>query len=77
MRMGLRRFTRFTTGFSKKLSNLMAGVSLHSWEYSLRRKHQSANRTTPAIAAGVAGHFWCIKELVGLLDEDRARSPVA
>lgn len=68
MRMSMRRFTRLTNGFSKKLANLMAAVSLHFMHYNFCRKHQTLNGQTPAMAAGVADHVWSIEEVVALLD---------
>jgi len=67
MRMGMRRFTRLTNAFSKKLANLEAAIALHSMHYSFCRVHQTLG-TTPAVAAGLADHVWSIKELVALLD---------
>jgi IS1 family transposase len=72
MRMGMRRFTRLTNGFSKKLENHSAAVALHFLHYNFARPHKtlSAGRypTTPAMAAGVADHVWTMKEIAGLLD---------
>lgn len=67
MRMGMRRFTRLTNGFSKKLFNLECALALHFVHYNYCRKHQTLG-TTPAVAAGLADHVWSIEELVGLLD---------
>jgi len=67
MRMGMRRFTRLTNGFSKKLFNLECAVALHFVHYNFCRKHQTLG-STPAIAAGLADHAWSIDELVRLLD---------
>jgi IS1 family transposase len=67
MRMSMRRFTRLTNGFSKKLANLMAAVSLHFMHYNFCRAHKSLAGKTPAMAAGVADHIWSTEELVGLL----------
>ena len=66
MRMSMRRFTRLTNAFSKKVENLAAAVSLHFMYYNFCRKHQTLN-TTPAMAAGVTDHAWTIEEVVGLL----------
>lgn len=66
MRTGMRRFTRLTNGFSKKVENLAAAVSLHFMHYNFCRVHQTL-RTTPAVAAGVADHVWTLDELIGLL----------
>jgi len=70
MRMSMRRFTRLTNAFSKKVENLAAAVSLHFAYYNLCRPHQSlGKRTTPAMAAGVTDHVWTLAELVGLLED--------
>jgi IS1 family transposase len=74
MRMSMRRFTRLTNAFSKKLANHMHAVSLHFMHYNLCRSHQTLTKqnggvhTTPAMAAGVADHVWKIDEIVALLD---------
>jgi len=69
MRMGMRRFTRLTNAFSKKVENLMHAVSLHFMYYNFVRVHQTL-KTTPAMKAGVADHVWTIEEVVGLLDSN-------
>ncbi len=66
MRMGMRRFTRLTNGFSKKVENLEAAVALHFMHYNFCRIHQTL-RVTPAMAAGVADHVWELSEIIGLL----------
>jgi len=54
MRMSIRRFTRLTNGFSKKVENLAASVALHYMHYNFARPHSSLGRnTTPAMAAGI------------------------
>ncbi|MDA1000085.1 MAG: IS1 family transposase [bacterium] len=63
MRMQMRRFTRLTNAFSKKLENLKAAVALHFAWYNFVRVHQTLG-TTPAVAAGVADRVWTIGELV-------------
>src|SRR5205807_5602591 len=76
MRMGMRRFTRLTNAFSRKMENLAAAVSLHFMHYNFCRVHQSLRveqpdgsfvQLTPAMAAGVADHVWSITELCELL----------
>jgi IS1 family transposase len=67
MRMGMRRFTRLTNGFSKKVENLAHAVSLHYLHYNFGRTHQTLE-CTPAMAAGVADHKWSLQEIAGLLD---------
>jgi len=69
MRMGIRRFTRLTNAFSKKIENHAAAVSLHMMYYNFARDHQTL-KTTPAVAAGVADHIWSIEEIVALLDSN-------
>ncbi len=67
MRMGMRRFTRLTNGFSKKLENHVAANALYFLHYNFARIHRTL-RMTPAMAAGIADHIWSIEEIVGLLD---------
>jgi IS1 family transposase len=67
MRMSMRRYTRLTNAFSKKVENLAAAVSLHFMHYNFCRVHQSLG-TTPAVAAGVTDHVWPLSELVGMLE---------
>jgi len=67
MRMGMRRFTRLTNGFSKKLENHEAAFALHFMHYNFARIHQTL-RVTPAMEAGVASHVWSLSEIVALLD---------
>ena len=63
VRMHLRRFTRLTNGFSKKLSHLKAAVDLYSTWYNFARVHQTL-RVTPAMQAGLTDHVWEIEELL-------------
>jgi IS1 family transposase len=63
IRMQIRRFTRLTNGFSRKLRNLKAAVALFFAHYNLCRVHGSL-RTTPAMAAGVSDHIWSLTELL-------------
>jgi IS1 family transposase len=67
MRMGMRRFTRLTNGFSKKVENHAAMVAIHFMHYNFARIHKTL-RVTPAMAAGLADHVWSIEELISLLD---------
>jgi IS1 family transposase len=69
MRMSMRRFTRLTNAFSKKVDNLKAAVALHFMYYNFARVHQSL-RVTPAMEAGVSDHVWSIEEIVALLDSN-------
>ena len=66
MRMSMRRFTRLTNGFSKKIENLEAAVALHFMYYNFGRIHQTL-RVTPAMEAGISDHVWSLEEIAGLL----------
>ena len=66
MRMSMRRFTRLTNGFSKKVENHAFHIALHYMHYNFCRIHKSL-RITPAMAAGVTDHVWDIKDIVALL----------
>lgn len=71
MRMGMRRFTRLTNAFSKKIENLEAAVSLHFMYYNFCRPHKTLNQErnlniTPAMAAGVATRQWRVEDIVSL-----------
>ncbi|MHB1468849.1 MAG: IS1 family transposase [Solirubrobacteraceae bacterium] len=71
MRMNMRRFTRLTNAFSKKLENHAAAVALHFMAYNFARPHKTLANPyprTPAMAAGVADHIWTMREVVALLD---------
>jgi len=69
MRMGMRRFTRLTNGFSKKVENLTHAVSLHYMHYNFARPHLSLpKQTTPAMAAEVAEYPWTTWNIAHLLD---------
>jgi hypothetical protein len=67
MRMGMRRFTRLTNGFSKKVENHQHALALHYMHYNFCRIHQTL-RVTPAMEAGITDHVWDIEEIVSLLD---------
>jgi IS1 family transposase len=67
MRMKMRRMTRLTNGFSKKIDGLENAVALHFMHYNFCRVHQTL-KTTPAVAAGVADHIWSLDEVIALLD---------
>jgi hypothetical protein len=64
MRMAIRRFTRLTNAFSKKLDNLKAACALHFAHYNFCRIHQTL-RVTPAMEAGLTDHTWTTEELGG------------
>ncbi len=65
MRMQMRRFTRLTNAFSKKVENHAAAVSLHFMHYNFARIHKTL-RVTPAMEAGVSDHVWSLEEIVAL-----------
>jgi len=70
MRMGMRRFTRLTNAFSKKLENLEHAIALHFMYYNFARPHKTLANPyprTPAMAAGVSDHIWTIEEIVELI----------
>jgi hypothetical protein len=67
MRMGMRRFTRLTNGFSKKVENYAAAVALHYMHYNFARVHKTL-RVTPAMQTGLSDHVWSIEEIVELID---------
>jgi len=72
MRMSMRRYTRLTNAFSKKVENLTAAVSIHFMHYNFCRVHQSLGGKTPAMAAGVTDHVWKLDEMIGLLEAAEA-----
>jgi len=67
MRMQMRRFTRLTNAFSKKIENHIASIAIHYMHYNFCRIHQSL-RVTPAMEAGIADHVWRIDEMLSILD---------
>ena len=72
MRMSMRRFTRLTNAFSKKIENHMHAISLHFMWYNFARPHKTLSKPylkTPAMAAGVADHIWTAEEIVSLLGD--------
>lgn len=73
MRMSMRRFTRLTNGFSKKLENHSASVALYMMYYNFGRKHKTLG-TTPAVKAGLTDHIWSVEEIVGLLEKSEPKS---
>ncbi len=76
MRMKMRRFTRLTNAFSKKVENHAHATALHFMHYNFARIHQSL-RSTPAMRAGVTDHLWSIEEIVLLLECQEARKKKA
>jgi hypothetical protein len=67
MRMGMRRFTRLTNAFSKKLDNHGHAVAVYFMYYNFCRIHQTL-RVTPAMESGLTDHVWEIDELISLLE---------
>ena len=76
MRMSMRRFTRLTNAFSKKVENLEHAVALHFMFYNFGRIHQTL-RVTPAMEAGLSDHVWSLEEIAELLETHEKRNPVA
>jgi len=70
MRMHMRRFTRLTNGFSKKIENHVAAIALHFMYYNFVRIHQTL-RITPAMAAGITDRVYEVSDIVKLVDEYR------
>jgi IS1 family transposase len=75
MRMGMRRFTRLTNAFSKKVENHAHAISLHFMHYNFCRTHQTLSKkagkpTTPAMAAGLEDHPWSLTQLCELLESN-------
>lgn len=68
MRMGMRRFTRLTNGFSKKIENHEAAVALHYMHYNFVRIHQTL-RVSPAMAAGVSNRLWTVADVIAMVEE--------
>jgi hypothetical protein len=66
MRMSMRRFTRLTNAFSKKVENHTCAIALHFMNYNFCRIHQTL-RVTPAMAAGVTDHAWEVGDILALL----------
>jgi len=64
--MTMRRFTRLTNGFSKKVDNLRHAVALYAVHYNFCWIHQTL-RVTPAMEAGICDHVWSIEEIIGLM----------
>lgn len=76
MRMQMRRFTRLTNAFSKKLTNHRLACAVHFVHYNFCRVHQTL-RVTPAMEAGLADHVWSLAEMVALLEAEEAALPIA
>jgi len=72
MRMNMRRFTRLTNAFSKKIENHKYSVALFHMHHNFVRVHQTL-RVTPAMAAGISQHVWSIQDIVTLSENSLAR----
>jgi IS1 family transposase len=70
MRMSMRRFTRLTNGFSKKIENHMHAIALHYMYYNFARIHRTL-RCSPAMEAGVSKTLWSISDIVALADNPK------
>jgi IS1 family transposase len=70
MRMSMRRFTRLTNGFSKKLENHMHAIAIHYMYYNFARIHRSL-RCSPAMEAGISKTLWSISDIVALMDNPK------
>jgi hypothetical protein len=73
IRMHMRRFTRLTNGFSKKVENQAYAVALHMMYYNFVRIH-STLRVSPAMAAGVSKRLWEIGDIVALVEAEEAKA---
>ena len=73
IRMHMRRFTRLTNGFSKKVENHAYAVALHMIYYNFVKLH-SKLRTSPAMAAGVSSKLWEIGDIVALIEAEEAKA---
>ena len=72
----MRRFTRLTNAFSKKLENHIASIAIHYRHYNFCRTNQTL-RVTPAMEAGIADHVWTITELLSILDAKESENKAA
>jgi hypothetical protein len=70
MRMSMRRFTRLTNGFSKKVENHMHAIAIHYMYYNFARIHKTL-RCSPAMEAGVSKTLWSISDIVALADNPK------
>jgi hypothetical protein len=72
VRTTMRRYTRLSNGFSRKIENHMAAVAINYFAYNFIKIHRSL-RVTPAMAAGVTTRLFDVSDLVGLLVESEAK----
>ncbi len=71
MRMQMRRFTRLTNAFSKKVESHAYAVALHFMHYNFARQHQTL-RVSPAMAAGITDRLWGVEDIVALVEAQEA-----
>lgn len=73
IRMGMRRMTRLTNGFSKKTENHAHAFAIHAMHYNYCRPHQTLTKamkakTTPAMVCGLTDHVWTVEEMLARMD---------
>lgn len=76
VRTAMRRYTRLSNGFSRKIQNHAAAVALYYFAYNFIKIHRTL-RVTPAMAAGVTDHLWSASDLVGLLEAEEVAKRAA
>ena len=74
IRMGMRRFTRLTNTFTKKVEDHCHALALHFVFYNFVKQHKSLKGLSPAMAAGVADKLWSVEDIVALVDEHAERT---
>lgn len=74
IRMGMRRFTRLTNAFTKKVENHCHALALYFVFYNFMKQHKSLKGLSPAMAAGVSGRLWSVEDIVALIDEHAERT---
>jgi hypothetical protein len=72
VRTAMRRYTRLSNGFSRKIENHAAAVSLYYFSYNFIKIHRTL-RVSPAMAAGVTDHLWSVSDLVDLWEAEERR----
>jgi hypothetical protein len=71
MRVGMRRYTRLTNAFSKKIENHAYAVAVYYMHYNFVPRHQTL-RVSPAMEAGVTDHLWTIEDILSLVPQPKA-----
>jgi len=74
IRMGMRRFTRLTNAFTKRVKNHCHALALYFVFYNFMKQHKSLKGLSPAMAAGVSGRLWSVEDIVALIDEHAERT---